>query len=234
MLAAQMEKSADKAVAAVPVVITAARPVAVVGKMFEHQVKQLHRLDDLGFWHWFERSRCGQQTQRIMGRRNPAAPHGYGKTIGSTRPGSLLVSVPMALTQAFRNDDVERTPSGKAENAHRAAVPHPDHSLGIRIDDRIGMPETRRSANCVGSICTFPPHKSGPALASAEPIAAIPSSRARGGEARQGRPACTGRALPGRLGALPPERSAAGRHPRLRSFLRHRSRAPLPYRLQCA
>jgi hypothetical protein len=72
-----------------------------------------------------------------MGRRNPAAPHGYGKTIGSTRPGSLLVSVPMALTQAFRNDDVERTPSGKAENAHRAAVPHPDHSLGIRIDDRI-------------------------------------------------------------------------------------------------
>ena len=89
----------------------------------------------------------------------------------------------MALTQAFRNDYVERTPYcfllGKAENAHSAAVPQPDHSLGIRIDNRTGMPETRRSANCVGSICTFSPHKSGPTLASAEPIAAIPSSRAR-------------------------------------------------------
>jgi hypothetical protein len=37
MLAAQMQKSADKAMAAVSVVITAARPVAVVGKMLEHQ-----------------------------------------------------------------------------------------------------------------------------------------------------------------------------------------------------
>ena len=53
MLAAQMQKSADKAMAAVSVVITAARPMAVVGKMLEHQVEQLHRLRDLGFRHWF-------------------------------------------------------------------------------------------------------------------------------------------------------------------------------------
>ena len=38
MLAAQMQKSADKTVAAISVVITAARPVAVVGKILEHQV----------------------------------------------------------------------------------------------------------------------------------------------------------------------------------------------------
>jgi hypothetical protein len=40
MLAAQMQKSADKAMAAVSVVITAARPVAVVGKMLEHQIER--------------------------------------------------------------------------------------------------------------------------------------------------------------------------------------------------
>jgi hypothetical protein len=40
MLAAQMQKSADQAVAAVSIIITAARPVAVVGKMLEHQVEQ--------------------------------------------------------------------------------------------------------------------------------------------------------------------------------------------------
>ena len=37
-LAAQMQKSADKAVVAVSVIITAACPVAVVGEMLEHQV----------------------------------------------------------------------------------------------------------------------------------------------------------------------------------------------------
>jgi hypothetical protein len=36
MLAAQMQKSTDKAVAAVSVIIRAARPVAVVGKKLEH------------------------------------------------------------------------------------------------------------------------------------------------------------------------------------------------------
>jgi hypothetical protein len=61
MLAAQMQKSADKAVAAVSVIITAARPVAVVGKIPEHQVEQLHPLCNLGFWHWFERSRSGNE-----------------------------------------------------------------------------------------------------------------------------------------------------------------------------
>jgi hypothetical protein len=37
MLAAQMQQSADNAMAAVSVIITAARPVAVVGKMLEQQ-----------------------------------------------------------------------------------------------------------------------------------------------------------------------------------------------------
>jgi hypothetical protein len=54
MLAAQMQKSADKTVAAVSVIITAARPVAVGGKILEHQVEQLHPLCNLGFQHWFE------------------------------------------------------------------------------------------------------------------------------------------------------------------------------------
>jgi hypothetical protein len=36
MLAAQMQKSADQALAAVSVIVTAARPVAVIGKMLEH------------------------------------------------------------------------------------------------------------------------------------------------------------------------------------------------------
>src|SRR5947209_13149515 len=71
MLAAQMQKSADKAMAAVSVVITAARPVAVFGKMLEHQIEQLHRLRDLSFRHWFERSRSWQRTHRITRRRNP-------------------------------------------------------------------------------------------------------------------------------------------------------------------
>jgi hypothetical protein len=56
-----MQKSADKAAAAVPVVVTTARPVAIVGKMLEHEVEHLHRLCDLRFRHWFERSRCGNE-----------------------------------------------------------------------------------------------------------------------------------------------------------------------------
>ena len=44
----------------------------------------------------------------------------------------------MALAQTFRNDDVERAADsfvlGKAENAHRAAVPQPDHAVGIGLE----------------------------------------------------------------------------------------------------
>ena len=58
MLAAQMQKSADKTVAAVSVIITAARPVAVVGKMLKQQVEQLHRLWIFASGIVFERSRC--------------------------------------------------------------------------------------------------------------------------------------------------------------------------------
>jgi hypothetical protein len=59
MLAAQMQKSADEAVPAVSVVITAACPVAVVGKKLEHQIEQLHRFCNFHFGHWFDRSRSG-------------------------------------------------------------------------------------------------------------------------------------------------------------------------------
>jgi ribosomal protein S3 len=51
-----MQESADKAVAAVSVIITAARPVSVVGKKLEHEIEQLHRFCDLRFGHWFDRS----------------------------------------------------------------------------------------------------------------------------------------------------------------------------------
>jgi len=73
MLAAQMQKSADKAVAAVSVAITAARPVAVVGKVLEHHLEQLHPLCNLGFLHWFERSRSGQRTHSNTRLPSPAA-----------------------------------------------------------------------------------------------------------------------------------------------------------------
>jgi hypothetical protein len=46
-----MQKSADKAMTVVSVIVTAARPVAVVGKMLEHQVEQLHRLCDFHSGH---------------------------------------------------------------------------------------------------------------------------------------------------------------------------------------
>jgi hypothetical protein len=69
-----MQKSADKTMAAVSVVITAARPVAVVGKILEHQIEQMHRLRDLGFRHWFKRSRSWQRTHRITRRPQSAAP----------------------------------------------------------------------------------------------------------------------------------------------------------------
>ena len=69
MLAAQMQKSADQTMAAVSVVITAARPVAVVDEMLEHQVEQLHCLCDLSFRHWFELSTRVNEPQRITGGR---------------------------------------------------------------------------------------------------------------------------------------------------------------------
>jgi hypothetical protein len=61
MPAAQVQKSADKAVTAVSVVITAARPVAVVGKKLEYQIEQPHRFCDFRFGHWFDRSDPGHE-----------------------------------------------------------------------------------------------------------------------------------------------------------------------------
>jgi hypothetical protein len=51
MPAAQMQKSAKKAVAAVSIIITAPCPVAVVGKKLEHMIEQLHRFCDSHFGH---------------------------------------------------------------------------------------------------------------------------------------------------------------------------------------
>ena len=59
MLPAKMYESADKAVAAVSIVITAARPVAVVGKKLEHEIEQLHCFCDFRFRHWFDRLPMG-------------------------------------------------------------------------------------------------------------------------------------------------------------------------------
>ena len=52
MLAAEAQKRADKVVAAVPIVITAAGPVSVGGEKLDHQVKQLHRFGDFRFGRW--------------------------------------------------------------------------------------------------------------------------------------------------------------------------------------
>jgi hypothetical protein len=59
MLAAQMEKSADKAMAAVSIIVAAAYPVAVVGKNLDHDIEQLHRFCDFRFGHWFDGAQSG-------------------------------------------------------------------------------------------------------------------------------------------------------------------------------
>ena len=46
MLAAQMEKSADKAMAAVSVIVAPARPAPALGKKLEHEIEQLRRFGD--------------------------------------------------------------------------------------------------------------------------------------------------------------------------------------------
>jgi len=52
-----MQKSAEKAVARRFRRLTAARPVAVVGKKRKYQIEQLHRFCDFGPAHWFDRFR---------------------------------------------------------------------------------------------------------------------------------------------------------------------------------
>jgi hypothetical protein len=59
VLAAQMQESADKAVATVSIVITTPRPMAVIGKKLKHKVEQLHRFGDFRFSHWVGSSRSG-------------------------------------------------------------------------------------------------------------------------------------------------------------------------------
>jgi hypothetical protein len=85
-----MQESADKAVAAVSVVITAARPVAVVGKMLEHQVEQLQRLGDLGFRHWFALPiRVTNATYH-----GPPLPLHAASTAARFDPGAVIRPVP--------------------------------------------------------------------------------------------------------------------------------------------
>jgi hypothetical protein len=52
-----MQKGADKAMAAVAVIITAARPVRVIREKLKHQIEQLHRFTDFRFGHWLDSSR---------------------------------------------------------------------------------------------------------------------------------------------------------------------------------
>jgi hypothetical protein len=70
MLAAQMQNNADKAMAAVSVVITASCPVAIVGKKLEHEIEQLHRFH-FRFGHLFACLRSGLQTHGSTGRPRP-------------------------------------------------------------------------------------------------------------------------------------------------------------------
>src|SRR5215469_9285165 len=74
MLAAQMQNRADQAVAAVSVIVTTARPVAVVGKKLEHQIEQLHRLADFGFRHWFDPFRSGVMRVAYHRQQRSASP----------------------------------------------------------------------------------------------------------------------------------------------------------------
>jgi hypothetical protein len=59
--------------AAVSVIVMATRPVAVVGKMLEHQVEQLHRLCDFLFRHGLTAPREGPPNHHQRGRRHPWA-----------------------------------------------------------------------------------------------------------------------------------------------------------------
>jgi hypothetical protein len=110
MLAAQMQESADKAMAAVSVVITAARPVAGVGKMLEHQIEQLHRLRDLGFRHWFERSDPGNERTVSPDPAIRSATY-YGKLIGSTKIVVMLAISRKGLARHLRELRKARRPT---------------------------------------------------------------------------------------------------------------------------
>lgn len=57
MFAAQMQKSADKAVAPISIIVIAARPMVLVGKELEHEIEQPHGFCDFCFGHWVDRFR---------------------------------------------------------------------------------------------------------------------------------------------------------------------------------
>jgi hypothetical protein len=67
MLAAQMQKSADEAMPVVSVIITAARPVAGVGKKLEHEIEQLRRFVDFCLGHCLS-SRSGVKAEAYQRR----------------------------------------------------------------------------------------------------------------------------------------------------------------------
>jgi hypothetical protein len=63
MLTADMQKSADQATTAASIVVTAARPVAVVNKKLEHEVKQLHSFCGISVRH---RSHCSDLSEETL------------------------------------------------------------------------------------------------------------------------------------------------------------------------
>jgi hypothetical protein len=63
MLAADMQEGADQATTAVSIVVTASRPVAVVGKKLEYEVKQLHSFCGISVRH---RSHCPDLSEETL------------------------------------------------------------------------------------------------------------------------------------------------------------------------
>jgi hypothetical protein len=91
MLAAQMEKSADKAMAAVSVIVAAASPVAVVGKKLEHEIEAAPPLR-FPFWasvSWFPIRGGGRSLGLLAAVKNCRPARGNGAA--GTPPEGRLV-----------------------------------------------------------------------------------------------------------------------------------------------
>jgi hypothetical protein len=99
MLTAQMQNGADKAKAAVSVVITAARPVAIVGKKLEHEIEQLHRFCDFRF---LRRSGLSGSARSLIGNSQAHANRHCGELIDrvAARGQALLPSAGVARITA--------------------------------------------------------------------------------------------------------------------------------------
>jgi hypothetical protein len=94
-------------VTAVSVIITAARPVAAIGKKLEHEIEQLHRLCDFHFGHWFDAPDPGMTKSAYHRPPRSASPLDYGKTRGSISDGSLSLTLP---TRAPTGQEIMSSP----------------------------------------------------------------------------------------------------------------------------